>query len=213
MAANVKRLGNVDNRTILIVNGYIRGVQRLMIDSIIPQEIIDECIAFYFIQLLWDLSKLAKDDSRILKITSNQWTQIPLNQTILKACCNIFELEICINNGPDKRTDIPLYFGFANATDGDVEDLKSGNPKVKKIRVYSDELIYKGKTVGKIERGLMVGDKFKMVVDFGNNICKWYWNETKEALHSIPVDADVILPVVSAFWEGTEYEIVDYCFK
>ena len=211
-------LKNVDERTKLIVNGYVRDTQKLISNWTIPDVIIDICIRFYHLEILWDFGGEMKD-SKVIVATSNTWKTVTLNQSISNKMCNIFEFEITVTDIAGIESN-HFFIGFIKSSTDKLKEYKEisfqGNDKISEaVKFQRSEILLNGhgNKIGHLPRNLDIGDKVRMIFDFKQNNCKWFWNDKKAALVIRTFDTDTIIPALSPFWASSEFEITDYCFK
>ena len=215
------RLKNVDQRTILIVNGYIRNIQKVLSHLIIPNEIVDECIAFCM-PLLWDLSALKQENSSIIKLplrSGNRWKTIVLTECITNEICYIFEIEVTQIKANSDKTCNGCFLGFIKNSIDNLERDKalSRNIGSVAIKVYQTSLWYinydqsKRKQIKCLSRYFTEGDKLTMSINFNEENCKWFWNN--EQITVVMIDSNVIFPAFSPFWQSNEYKITNFHFS
>lgn len=229
----LERLQFVDTLSLFTTIGYIREIQNSLSHLIIPEEVIQLCVIFYFQQILWDLSYLNKDDSTIISLSASHPITAPINRPISKAVCDIFEFEIVINKAKiitkhsiaqkqkQKKRDILQFdIGFIRGSLGrmkrnkdlNMEFLKkriSESIKITKNRIYSSKWAFSHQ----LSEYLTRGDRIKMNINFNKNECKWYWNDQKYALYTVSIDTDQVIPAISIHWNGLELEIINVSFK
>ena len=219
MASILQLAKNVDNHTRLVVHGYIHDMQKSCKDMVIPDVIIDCCIAFYYLQLLWDLSRFSDEqDSIFIKPKRNHWCTVTLNQSISNRLCNIFEFEITVNKIKDNGSN-HFFIGFIKNSAEYVNRAKDmGNESYSEcIKLQRNEILLNshGNHVGKLPRRLEAKDKIRFVVDFKADNCCWYWNDKQEPLVTRELNGEVhaIIPALSPYWKASEFEITNYCFR
>ena len=217
---------NVYQRTKFLINGYIRDIQGLLASWIIPSEIMDQCFAFYFIKIAWNIEALEKGNSWIIDKTTSGWYFYPINCHITNhpRMCDIFELEITSIENVYK-TEQAVWFGF-------VKDAKlskydgifcQGNNKYhyksEAIKIYQKTVTFnsdrdKTHIDHQLSEIYQEGDTLKMVLNLKEDYCAWYFNQESEPLATISLhDPDVILPVFCCFDVGCKYQITNYSFK
>lgn len=219
---------NVDEDTILLVNGYIRRIQNLLLFMVIPNEIIDECIAFLHV-LVWDLSAFNQENSSILRAPIdlvNNWTTIPLNQTITNKICDIFEIEVTqIACDIEDISSNACFIGFIKDSIDDLDKsraltlnggigIKVFNKQIFAYNMGKPDLPRGREVVKTLSKYFSKGDALKMIINFKENNCSWYMNASKDAVATIAIaEDDVIFPAFSPFWYKNHYEITNYSFK
>ena len=209
MAALLKQSKRADHQSRLIVAGYIREIQHTVSNWVVPEVIIDFCVAFYFLQILWDLSGMDYDeeDSKIVTKLDNSWINIPINQEISKRMCNRFELEVTVNK---VRSQIRNHFfiGFLKVYSNKMRRISTS------IQFRRNEVKFQGVVQNSIlPRNLHDGDRVKMIINFEDNHCEWYWNDLKDPLVTTSVDVGTVIPTISLFHEGSEFEITSFEFE
>lgn len=218
------RLSPSDQRS-LVVNGYIRNIQRLLSYVIIPNEVIDVCVSF-FLPILWDLSALQLKNSVIAKLPGefgNDWKTALLNHCIRRELCDIFELEITQTKANEDKIKNSFFFGFIKDSIDNFQPLKalSRTPAHIAIKVYQRNIwLYNPSSGGpsrqivrQISQCFTKDDKFRMVIDFSKGYVRWYLNNDEREIvtaHIAPNTA--IYPAFSLFWQTNQYEITDYRF-
>lgn len=214
MASSNKQLNGVNPDTKLLVSGFIRSIKGIMTYWTVPQEIIDQCILYYHLELLWDLSGISREDSRTICNITNGWRTAPLNQAITSKMCNIFEIEMkCIKSLPEI---IGIFYGFFK---NDLSDLVRNMQLT--VKPNTEYIFICGTTVsnannvpvGKLSRHIGESDSIKMVFDFRKNECKWFVNFQDGAIMTEPIDADAVIPAFSFFWTSVTFELVNFAFK
>lgn len=205
-------LERVDEATKVLVNGFVRDIQKLMTYWTIPSEIIDQCIIFYHLQLLWDLSGINRDDSTIICNTAPTWRTAPLNQSITSKLCNIFEIEMTLKEG---KYSCIFCIGFFK---DDLRDLNRGDCLTLKSK--TDYLFLGGarvsrnnEKVNQLSRAFGIGDSIKMIFNFKKNECKWFVDFEDEAILIKPIDADAVIPAFSFFWTFQTFEMTRYSLQ
>ena len=179
----------------ILVNGYIRQAQQLLKNMTIPTVIVDQCIAFYYFKIFWNLnSSQIPSDSRITVI----------NQCITPKLCNIFEMEVIVNNvGNDNVFDI----GYIDAK----KDGKIGRSfgLSKYITVKGDK-IHEGRAwYSCIYSSFKSGDKIRITIDFVERKCSWYVNN--ELLTYFWTYAEYgAYPAIYGDWKNAGVEITNY---
>lgn len=234
MSAAPLSSNHFDNRTILIVNGYLRDIMILFkllsnwVDRIviIPDEIIHLCIAYYIAAFHWDLQDLEQENSRMIKVSDTKCITIPLNQIITNKMCDTFELEITQTKSKAYK-DNGFCFGFCR---GYIPDHVDKNHQMNRIpgnvcvRIDYKTIWFYDKDNGidllhikELKKAFQSNCKIKMMIDFKMNRCRWIWidyEENKnEELATTSIDVEFVCPVFSPYAKGNEYEITDYSFS
>ena len=216
MAACKEQSKKVDKVTILLINGFIHEIQKLLKDWIVPSEIIDACIAFYYVELLWDLSGVKQKDSKIIinPVADGSWKTAPLNQSITMKMCDIFEIEMkMIETTKSSRSDLFLGF-FKNDLSDLVRDYQvTKKPNTEYIYIYGTRVSTNHKLVHTLSRNFGIHDSVKMVFHFKENECKWFVNFQNEPILTKPIDADAVIPAFSFVYTNVKFEMSDFAFK
>lgn len=213
----------VDHHTVLLVNGFIHEGERLLDASTFPDAIISFCIAFYYLRLLWDLEE--EDNSTVLISRVDNWRTIKLNQSITNKMCKIFTFEVTVNRIKAEGQN-HFFIGFIKNSLDTVDNIMhthvdmsdGGNGKyTEAIKLQRNEVLLNGHAnqIGTLPRYLEAGDKIKMIIDFEQDNCKWFWNDQDKALETISFNKQVhaITPAMSPYWKTSEYEITNYSFQ
>ena len=221
MSTLYKQLQGVDERTKLIVNGYVRNIQQLLANWTIPTEIIDQCIAFYFIKILWDLERLNQEEQcTIIDRTSSGWVSIPINQYITIGMCNIFEISVkSIEN--TSGTAQAIFIGFVRdkvIPNNSIFCYGHNKPNAEAIKIYRSKVTlnsdYDTRQTKQLSKCYEKGDTIKMIFNFKEDNCKWYFNEETEPLVTRPLNGtNVFIPLFCCYDGGCKYEMTNYCFK
>ena len=122
---------------------FVRYKINVCLDN--SSEIINECLAFYFIELLWDFSAFNKENSKVIRNNVTHWRTVPLNQFITSKMCNVFSIQEETKKNTDHSTQ-SFFIGFVK---GSVENLnrkvsicntQSGNFKItESIKILRDK--------------------------------------------------------------------------
>ena len=216
-----------DNRTRLIVNGFLRDIQVLFkllsnwVDTqtlVIPKEIIDLCISYYMMEMLWNLSAFNKQNSKIIDLSrtdspsDNKW-RIPLNQSITRKMCDTFEIEIKQIKAGRGTAENAFHFGFfKDCLEDKIESGVGVKIKRKEIWCYGDiELPFKGEKVKMLSKNFTKGDRVRMMINWDNDECTFYCNDEELRVTSVD-DTDRIFPALCPLWALNAYQITQYSF-
>lgn len=190
----------------------------------IPYEIINQCLAFYYIKIVWDLKALNQENCPIIDRKHDGWLSIPINQCISVEICNVFEMSIksIANTIGTKQA---VFMGFVRDKSITIDSTQvidvfcygHNEHKSEAIKIFRKKVTLNDvntKETRQLSREYEKGDTIKMVFNFKEDNCKWYFNEEIEPLVIRPLNgSNVFIPTFACYDKGCKYKITHYCFR